>query len=117
MSLDTAIVAVLVCTIAVGSYAVVTLHRIARDTREILQRARVRDQADGLATGASVVDFAIHLDRRHEIAVGGGASSGEGFADPDDGDGAARASRLPARNALRDLKSRLADIPSVRRGS
>lgn len=103
---DAAVASALLAGVAVGTYAVAMLRGIARDSRELLLRARVRDQADGLPTGASVVDFAIHLDRRHEIDV----------ADAEDSEPLPTTSRgFSATQALRDVKSRLAHIPSVRR--
>jgi hypothetical protein len=103
LSADAAVAAVLLAVAAAGAFGVTVLGRIARDSRELLLRARIRDQVDGLPTGASVVDFAIHLDRRHEVAF-------DAALEP-------RSPRRPAaREALRELKSRLEGIPSVRRG-
>jgi hypothetical protein len=107
LSPDAAVGSALLFGLAFAVHAGARLRRIERQLAFV--SATVRGASETGDSGSAVVDFAIHLDRRREIALTAQdeISPGRGGHRP--------LGRLAAHPALSEVKSRLSDIPSVRR--
>lgn len=107
LSSDAAVGSGLLFGIAFALHSAARLRRIERQLSFVT--ATARSATESADPGSAVVDFAIHLDRRREITLT------ERDEIPPNRAGQRPLGRLGAHPALSEVKSRLSDIPSVRR--